>query len=350
MGSKIEINPELKKKLLILMATPKRNTENEARGRSAFLQEALELANTVTPSAERRHKGWMNKIQSIFIVHRKEHSPMVNTLASITLIVSLLFGGGGVTVAAAQSSEPDQLLYSIKLWSESLYSSLVLDPQSQFQLALDLSDRRSEEIQALFQSGILPSEAVQSRYVNQVEQTIRLALNLTENRAALALQQIQTRLESQQQAMSRVQINSSPEAGAALIQTRSMLQVRLQWVEEGLINPDQLRNQIKQRNQLQNQYQQNLGNSGGYETQIVPGLGVGNSLTTGTPTPGSGYGPGDCVNCTPSGDGQVENPWTNGTPTPGSSYGPGFGDGSGSQISPQQSQPTNVPGGPGGKH
>ncbi len=308
------------------------------------MQQAGQMADKprlVTPAEELRHKGWIHTIQSIFLQRRKEHSPMFGTLASIMVIASLILGAGGVTVASAQAAQPDEPLYSVKIWSEDTRLDLTTDPLQGYQLALEFTDRRAEEIQTMLAAGGIPPESVETRYQNQVEQTIRLALNLPDEQAVQALQQIQTRLQEQQQALQQVKANASDTVEAIQLQTRSMLQERLQWVQNALTDPSQVRQQIEQREQEQIQQQnqeqiqqqnqeqeQNRQQNGlsdtevsSQETQLAPGAGDGNPWTTGTPTPGSSYGPGP-------GTGNDEgNPWTTGTPTPYSSYGPGPGTG-----------------------
>ena len=320
---------------------------------------------------------------------------MFSTLATIVLLASLILGGGGATIATAQSSQPGQPLYSLKVMSEDTRMKLTADPQAEFQLALEFANRRAEEIKTLLQAGGIPSAAVQARYQSQVEQAIQFALNLPDAQTLKALDQIQSRLKTQQQAFLLVQANGSPKVDAILLQTRLMLQEHLRLVEVGLTDPTLLRDQLRLRDLQRKQDQLSSATPAGQATQLSPSTGSGNSWTTGTPTPGSGYGPGkgtgDCGTCTPALTGQSSNPWATGTPTPGSGYGPGPGPDptrtctpgsstgpgpqptqpqnsqptqAGPQPTQQQhnqptqagpqatqgSQPTSAPGGPGGKH
>ncbi len=353
MNPKDELDPKLLEKFLLLRKSPVRNSDKALLGRSNFIQEAQDIKKAVSSPVKSRHKRWMDSFQSIFVTRRKDRSPMLSTFATISIILALLFGGGGVTVAAAQSSQPDQpLLYEVKLLSEDFRMSLASDPQTQYQIALDFADRRAEEIQTILAAAGIPPESLQFRYQNQVEATIRFAMNLPDSQAIQALEQIQTRLQSQQKALLQVQANGSPAAVAALLQARQMIQERLQWVQNGLTNPTQLRDQLQQRNQ--DRYHSTQA------TQLAPGTGGGNPWTTGTPSPNSGYGPGNgtgvCINCTSTlNDLGNNNPWTTGTPTPNSGYGPGPGPSSepictctpgiGSQSTQQQRQSTTIPGG-----
>jgi hypothetical protein len=359
MNIKSEIDPELMKRLDSLQEMPIRDPLKEKNGLAAFLQEAHEFSGTVTAQPNGRHNRWMHALQAIFVVHRKEQSPMFSTFTTILLIASLILGGGGATVVAAQSSQPDQPLYSLKVMSEDTRINLSASPQSEYQLALEFANRRAEEIKTMLQTGSLPPESVQIRYQSQIEQAIQFALNLPDNQALKALDQIQTRLQTQQQTFLQVQANGSPHADAILNQTRQMLQVRLQWVEAGLTSPTILREQLRLMDQQRKQNRQGSSTPGGQATLVSPLNGSGNPWTTGTPTPGSGYGPGkgsgDCETCTPASGNSGNNPWTTGTPTPGSGYGPGPGPdptrtctpgsstGPGPQPTQQQkNQPTQV--------
>ncbi|HQF63729.1 MAG TPA: DUF5667 domain-containing protein [Anaerolineaceae bacterium] len=334
---------DILKKLLLLRTASHRDPEKAQTGRDAFLQEAQSLAGTVTPQPKQRHNGWMLLLQSMFLAHRKERSPMLNLFATVLVVVTLVLGGGGATVAAAQSSQPDQTLYGIKLWSEDVRIDLTSNPEMQSELALEFADRRVAEIQTILQAGGVPSEAVQTRYEAQVEQAIQFALNLPDDQAVAALEQVRTRLQTQQSLLLQFQSNGTPEGEATLVRARQMIQTRIQWAEAGMLDPMQMRNLFQQReqNQLTPGNGNNAGNNQGGNPWVTgtptPGSGYGpgdpnNPWTTGTPTPGSGHGPGDPNNPwttgTPTpgssyGPGDPNNPWTTGTPTPGSGYGPG---------------------------
>jgi hypothetical protein len=307
MKSRNEIDPKLLKKLKILQSSPVRNPTKVNEGRLVFLKHAEESARGVTATSKRRHNSWMQVIQSKLMFRQKEHSPMFSTLGTIMLIIAFVFGGSGVTVAAAQNSQPDQLLYDVKLLSENTLLNLTSSPKSQFNLALGFETRRADEILTILESGGVLSAEVMTRFQSQIDQAIRLALNLSDDQVIQAFEQIQTRLQTQQQALIQVQTNGSPMAKAAMIQTREMIQARLQILEAGEENYLQLREQLRLQDQQNNLDQQNANTPSAQGSQMAPGTDAGNPWTTGTPTPGSGYGPGsgtgDCITCTPSGYG-----------------------------------------------
>jgi hypothetical protein len=324
-----EIDPWLAQELELLKEVPPRKPENIARGRVIFLKQAQAMVFPISVYEKRRHNNWMHAIRSKISIYRKERSPMFSALATIALIVSLVLGGGGATIAAAQSSLPDQPLYGVKLWSEDIRLGLATEPQSELQIMLDLMNRRAEEIQTQALAGSEISDAVQTRYQNQIEQAIRLAVGLPDDQAVLVLERVRQVMQEQKQTMIQTAMQSEPKVQAALLRIQEMTQERLQWVEQGLEDPLRLREQLRQREQFGNQDQQitPVTDQPAQTEETTSGR---NPWVDGTPTPGSGYGPGngdgDCLNCTPTGSGNGgNNPWTTGTPTPGSGYGPGPG-------------------------
>jgi len=244
---------------------------------------------------------------------------MFGTFGAILLIVSLVIGGSGVTVAAAQNSQPDQALYPIKTWSEDARVLLTNNQQTRLELALEFSKRRAEEKQVMLQAGLTPPETVQTRMQSTVDLALQLAAGQPDNAAARSFEQIQQQLRNNEQTLSNLGPQPDPRAEALLEHTRTMLRDRLQLCAERAQDPDAVHLQLRNRDR------DHTGETSDPGSGFGPGPdeenGGNNPWTTGTPTPGSGYGPGP-------GDGEGgNNPWTTGTPTPGSGYGPGPGDG-----------------------
>lgn len=254
---------------------------------------------------------------------------MFGTLGTVLLIVSLILGGSGITVAAAQSSQPDQGLYPVKILSEDVRSELTANEQARLRLALEFTNRRAEEIQAMVRAGKMPPDAVAARMQNEIDNALELAAGQPEQQALKSLEQIRQQIRNHEQSLLHLGSPANPPAEALLNRTREMLRDRLRLCEDGIQDPNALRERLRERKREGGKPDQpppgNPWTTGtptpgsGYGPGPGPGDGDGNPWTTGTPTPGSGYGPGP-------GDG---NPWTTGTPTPGSSYGPGPGPGDG---------------------
>ena len=331
---------------------------------------------------------------------------MFGILASILVIFSLLAGGGGIAVAAAQDSQPDQALYPLKTWSEQIRTDLTTHPDAQINLKMEYSNRRVEEIRSMLADNKTPPEAVQANLRSQIQQAMSLAVNQPDKQAVWALTQVRQRLQEQNQEMLQTGANGSAQAEETRSQVYAMLQEQLRLVEAGIQDPQMLRQQLRQSSGSQpgaapwmtNTPGTHRQNGNGPETNpsLTPvqgkqaartstsspaspaGQGEGqNPWTDTTPTPGSGYGPGPggsenpWTDTTPTpgsgygpGPGGSENPWTDTTPTPGSGYGPGpgssedpnpgmGGNGPGPQpggnaMDPTQPAMQNTPGMPGG--
>lgn len=270
---------------------------------------------------------------------------MFSTITSILLIVAVLFGGSGATLAAAQASLPDQPLYAVKLWGEEVQLSLTTQEQARLELSLQYIERRMVEIQTMQQAGTPPDDAAVIRLQNQIENTLRLCLQQQNSDQQIqALVKAQTQLKTHLQTLAQLQTRSG-EAAGTLTRLQSMIRERLQWIDAGLNDSVQLRTRLQQQERLQ-------------QTTSEPPAGGNNPGKNGTAAPGQGNGAGatqPCPNCTPAGTGQGSNPWTTGTPTPGSGYGPGPGStstcGTCTPVGTSQGGPritdTSAPGGSG---
>ncbi len=214
---------------------------------------------------------------------------MFSALTTILLVVSLLLGGGGVTVAAAQASMPDDWLYPVKTWSEDLRSEITRDPQTRLNLNLELAERRTAEISQMLAREEVPPEPVLQRLQTHLQTALQLAVAQNDTQAIQALERIRQRLEVQYQRLQQQANITNPVAQAVLQRTRAMIQTHLQAVQEGLQDPQTLRQRLRQ---------------GMPESVPMPPRNQrpgGNPWAQDTPTPGSGYGPGPGpeATCTP---------------------------------------------------
>lgn len=299
---------------------------------------------------------------------------MFGALGTILLIVSLVLGGSGVTIVAAQQSLPDDGLYPVKTWSEDVRVQWTENEQTRLQLALEFANRRSVEVQQMLKAGQVPPETVQARWQAELDLAIQLAAEKPNEEAVQALQQVRVQVQVEEQALLQVGSSvSNPQAEAVLERSRTMLQDRLRMCEDGIQAPASLREHLRSRDHQHKQdgppssspapatqptrtphlWQTgtptigggNRHGSGSHETSTIHDQT--HPWTTGTPAPGShdGSGLGDGEHDL---DGHGSNPWTEETPTPGSGYGPGPGDGGqdgGSGPGPQPDQPQPGPGG-----
>ncbi len=339
------LDPDIKRRLDILRDVPDRSRPRASRGRAQFLYQAQEMRQAVTNRGGARHKGWI-----VLPLFRKKEPVRMSTLATILVILSLVFGGSTATIAAAQSALPDQPLYQLKLVSEDVGEKLAFENQIRFELALQFASRRLAEMEKLMLKGETPPEEVLTRYQNQMQNALRLAANMPEEDFTPALLRLRETLRQQEQIVRRLQ---ELQPGLPLVkQLMAMIQTRLQLAENGLQDPLEFRNQVRTGQGEDFTPPQGdgftpgdgvpNGGPGGVEppgpgngysdgnnnpwtgVSPEPGSGFsqegGNPWTDDAPTPASGYGPGG---------GNGDNPWTEGTPTPGSGYGGASGTGPG---------------------
>ncbi|MES0361017.1 MAG: DUF5667 domain-containing protein, partial [Anaerolineales bacterium] len=257
----------------VLRPIPARNPQVAAHGKENFLAQARSISLPVSKTNDVRHIGWIGSIQQL--IRSKEYSPMYVTLTSIVVVLSLMLGGTGATVYAAQDSLPNQPLYGVKTFSEDLATSLSLRNHQRMQLELEYANRRVAEMTSLALRGINPPEPTLVRLEMHLDRVIELAASAGEGDMIKALLQVRARLERQIRSL-----NGAPQVGPVMTQAMEAIQTRLRWVELGLGEPNAFREQVRVRNQFQQ----------------LPEIGEGYGPGPGPnpePEPGEGgYGPG----------------------------------------------------------
>lgn len=261
----------------LLHPIPSRNPQAAARGKENFMAQARSLAIPISKTDDVRHIGWIDSIRQL--IRNKEYSPMYVTLTSIALVLSLLLGGTGATVYAAQDSLPNQPLYVVKTFSEDLVTSLSLRNHQRLQLELEYANRRVAEMVSLALRGLNPPEPVLVRMEMHLDRVIELAANAGEGDLTKALLQVRARLEQQIRAL-----DEAPQVGPVMIKAMEAIQTRLHWVELGLSEPNAFREQVQVRNQFQQlpEIGEGYGPGPGPNADQEPGEG--------------GYGPGPIPN------------------------------------------------------
>lgn len=296
---------------------------------------------------------------------------MINFAMLLVVVFGMVFGGSGVTLAAAQGSLPGDMLYPVKLLSEQVRLRITDSDAEVAQLSLELANRRTEEIRMLLTAGKAPDAPTELRLQQQLELCLKNALNLQTAEGTQSLLKIRTQLHLREQEIAQIHLRDDPALLQSRDRIRQTLETHAALADLGASDPVKLQEELQHReqnrmNQVENGLKlepfqnrnnnQNLSGTGSPmgtpQTGATPLGGAGesqNPWTDDTPTPGSGYGPGD-----------PENPWTDVTPTPGSGYGPGPGSdpsctpqnntpaGNGSPTSTGGNSPTDT-GGAGGK-
>lgn len=323
-----------------LAQAPSRAPGAMANGLAAFLSEARSVP--VSSALPTRLPDWKH------ILFPKEMTPM-NVLATIALVLTLTFSGAGVTAYAAQSSQPDEPLYGVKLATEDLRLGLSQDPQERLALALNLVQVRTQEMAQLVQANRAVPVELQTRLQSHVNTALEAASELGD--AALETASAQIRESSQAQLQAIIQMRAvAPEdqnlsgVEAALTRLQTMAQL-------GTDDPGQFRQHVR-AGQL----------PAATPTEAPSSAAPSTSQPTSTPLDtGHSYGPGDgtCQDgtalCTPEQDGNSygDGP-RNPSVTPGvgllatqatvnaDGYGPGSSDG-GANGNGQGGQPQVTP-------
>jgi hypothetical protein len=349
-------------RLRALKDTPARNEQKAAMGRSRFLAEATGLAKQqggkpiVSSSLPLRLKVWFDQVSSPF--RRKERYSMVTVLTSLVVVFSLLFGGAGVTVYAAQESMPDDALYGVKLLSENVSLGLSGSTEEKIDLLLEYADRRSEEILAFARqnaeqnAGELTENTMgplTRRYQEQVFYALELASQLPDAEMQIALAEIgvHIRKHDRDQVMGRTKAPEDVEPAMEQLEAVRRLQIGLS--ELGITDPLAFRYQLRMaREQVESgalldstepaEVVSDTIDCPGCGLQVGPGPGPGPQNQGEVTQPDDGYGPYGPFG-TQEGDGNSygPGPQNEGEVTqPDAGYGPSTGPGPQNQGETQQ--------------
>jgi len=220
----------------------------------------------------------------------------------LMLALALSVGGAGTTALAAQGSQPNDLLYPVKLFTEDVRLALASDPQARIDLLLEQAQMRTTEMARLAAQGQSIPEEVPLHLQMHLETALQTAAQLADPQMQAALEQIRAAVQTQTQIMAQWRENAPAEVGLRL-QTaeRAMIQTR-ELCELGLSEPQLLRERLTA----------NRPDSAPDQPEMLPGAGNGPGPQTtpcGDCTPEGDqnqYGPGpqstSCGDCTPHGD------------------------------------------------
>jgi hypothetical protein len=231
-----QLEPRLEELLDELKPVPLRDPQAAAHARSRFLAQAISAGEV------QRHSMWT-------IFQRKEQFAM-NLVVSTLLVLGLLFGGRAV-VSAAQDDLPQDPLYPVKLVSEDASLWLEPDPAMKVEMLMQQAQRRTDEMAEMVSEGVPPPVEQTIRLQERIRLALQLAIASDDPEMTEALEQIRTRLQTQERLMIQLQDGSCMQCEPVLQQTREMLQQQLRTAENGLSGPAAIRNQ----NQTQSQHQ-----------------------------------------------------------------------------------------------
>jgi len=180
----------IEEKLKSLRATPERDANRIEQARASYLARADVLVRSlkgqmpVSSPTGTRLTWWRN------ILRRKENQKMT-LIPTLLLVATLLFGGTGATVAAAQSAMPDDLLYPVKLVSEESSLGLSASPEAKVKNQLKLLERRSDELDQDLAEDDDVSDEITDSLIDQLDDAIESTDGLGRENQMAALLRIQ---------------------------------------------------------------------------------------------------------------------------------------------------------------
>lgn len=210
-----------------------RSARRAAEGKAAFLEQANAYRPAVSKSGQFRHTDEK-------AVWRKERYPML-ALARAALVVVLTLAGTAGTALAAQTSQPDDALYTVKLMTEDLQLALASNPQTDLDLLLGWIAERVDEMANMEAQGEPIPQQTADRLQNQLQQALQLASELENHAMVQALEQIRVTTQQQIQRMEQLRLNVT-QANDEMLQLmqQNMNQIRV-LAEQGIEDPTTLR-------------------------------------------------------------------------------------------------------------
>jgi hypothetical protein len=111
---------------------------------------------------------WMEAIKSHNV--RKERIPVLTTIVSLIVSLTLLFGGAGVTAYAAQDSLPNDFLYPVKALIESVLPEPAKEPiQNQAGTLTQIQNGALTQSKSQTQNGTLTQSMKQTQTMTQTQ-------------------------------------------------------------------------------------------------------------------------------------------------------------------------------------
>jgi hypothetical protein len=158
-------------------------------------------------------------------------------LARGALIVIFALAGTTGTALAAQSSQPDDALYPVKLWTEDLQLALASNPQTDLELLLGWIEERVDEMAAMEAQGEPIPQQTAERLQTQLQQALQLASELDDHAMIQALEQLRITTQQQIQRMEQLRQNASQANDEVLqLMQQNMNQIRVT-AEQGIEDP-----------------------------------------------------------------------------------------------------------------
>lgn len=190
---------------------PPRQSQAARQARTRFLQEV----ETLRQSADARgHRTVAGRVGQLF-GWRMEDRRMSRVIVVIALVIAVTLGGAGLTVSAAQGALPQQSLYPIKLFTESVRTAVTLSDVQAAELQVTFAVERADEVLVLAQQGDYAAlgEAVE-RLDGQLEKATEAIEELQETNpeeAARLAATLESKLAEVTAALEQLPLAGAPE-------------------------------------------------------------------------------------------------------------------------------------------
>jgi len=245
-----------------------RDTRKASQNRARYLAEVQQLSVSFP---EKPRLTFQHRVQQLFDT-RKVGLKMTPALISVIAAFVLFFGGGTISVAAAQNSLPNEFLFPLKLASEDFRAILADSDEERFDTELLLSKTRLEETVKLLENKTPPDDAQFARLETHLNTALNLAV-ASQTRNSGELQKLQNQLHEEVRLME--QIHSGEDALLTQAQNRVMTILETQnrqvneWVNLSVppASGDQNGSQDQAQDQTQDQIQDQTQDQARDQTQ-----------------------------------------------------------------------------------
>jgi hypothetical protein len=286
---KNELEKRIEKELRALEPVPSRDPRAVESGRARFQLEAdqilLHSLKAVSKRQEERPKGWIFA-RSEKTFQRKGMTQMAKLALSIFLALTTVFTATGVTMVAAQASQPDEALYPLKVWTEDVRLNLAgNDPEALLSLALEFADRRVAEINTMAGQGKAAPDSVLARWQKDISYAYQALIKMQGEAFGQDLARVEATLRVQLESMQQAGSNAQTEA--LLTRSRTMIEEHLRLMTGSGGEQQQIQEQLQL--QLQDQQQINQPEGAGNPDNGATngqGTGVGTENNPGQPEAG----------------------------------------------------------------
>ncbi|HSF82780.1 MAG TPA: DUF5667 domain-containing protein [Anaerolineales bacterium] len=184
-------------------AYPERDPDLAAERRALYLLQVRSVVGqrsqpiSLSNSPFRRTMEWLgNWLKTI---PRTDRLLSRNALLVILLIAAIFLASSGAALAAAQASQPAELLYPLKLFGEDLHLQLTLAQGKRFNLLLSYSERRIDEIVTLRSAAQRVPDRVANRLEDEIQDLFLLTVAADDQTMLNFLQQLTIHLDRDEQ-------------------------------------------------------------------------------------------------------------------------------------------------------